>query len=137
MIMANPKAASLWLTRRQRPSSVMPARNSLGFPSRCLFQSDSGLITSAIGTITLGTHWHERSAPAGNSSRRKDGSEVPVEIGLNPIHTSEGLLVLASIIDISERKQAELESGPSTQRTGAPIARDDAGRTFWFDCARA
>jgi PAS domain S-box-containing protein len=42
--------------------------------------------------------------------RRKDGSEVPVEIGLNPIHTPEGLFVLASIIDISERKRAELES---------------------------
>ena len=41
--------------------------------------------------------------------RRKEGSEVAVEIGLNPIHTSEGLFVLASIIDISERKQAELE----------------------------
>ncbi len=42
--------------------------------------------------------------------RRKDGSEVPVEIGLNPIHTDEGLFVLASIIDISERKRAELEA---------------------------
>ncbi len=42
--------------------------------------------------------------------RRKDGSEVPIEIGLNPIQTSEGLFVLASIIDISERKQAELEA---------------------------
>ena len=42
--------------------------------------------------------------------RRKDGSEIPVEIGLNPLHTSEGLLVLASIIDISERKQAELQA---------------------------
>jgi two-component system, LuxR family, sensor kinase FixL len=41
--------------------------------------------------------------------RRKDGSEVPIEIGLNPIHTSKGLLVLASIVDISERKLAELE----------------------------
>jgi len=41
---------------------------------------------------------------------RKDGSEVPIEIGLNPIHTSEGLFGLASIIDISERKQAELEA---------------------------
>jgi len=40
----------------------------------------------------------------------KDGSEVPIEIGLNPVHTSEGLCVLASIIDISERKQAELEA---------------------------
>jgi two-component system, LuxR family, sensor kinase FixL len=42
--------------------------------------------------------------------RRKDGSEVPIEIGVNPIHTSEGLFVLASIIDISERKQAELQA---------------------------
>jgi len=42
--------------------------------------------------------------------RRKDGSEVPIEIGLNPIHTSKGLLVLASIVDITERKQAELEA---------------------------
>jgi PAS domain S-box-containing protein len=38
---------------------------------------------------------------------RKDGSEVPIEIGLNPISTSEGDFVLAAIIDISERKRAE------------------------------
>jgi PAS domain S-box-containing protein len=42
-------------------------------------------------------------------ARRKDGSEFPVEIGLNPIHTPEGLSILASIVDISERKRAELE----------------------------
>ena len=41
---------------------------------------------------------------------RKDGSEVPIEIGLSPIHTSKGLLVLASIVDITERKVAELEA---------------------------
>jgi PAS domain S-box-containing protein len=41
---------------------------------------------------------------------RKNGSEIPIEIGLNPIHTSEGLFVLASIMDVSERKQAELEA---------------------------
>jgi two-component system sensor kinase FixL len=40
----------------------------------------------------------------------KDGSEVPIEIDLNPVHTSKGLCVLASIIDISERKLAELEA---------------------------
>jgi two-component system, sensor histidine kinase PdtaS len=34
---------------------------------------------------------------------RKDGSEVPVEIGLNPIETEDGLIVLAAIVDISER----------------------------------
>jgi PAS domain S-box-containing protein len=40
---------------------------------------------------------------------RKDGVEFPVEIGLNPIHTDEGLFVLASVIDITERKRAESE----------------------------
>jgi PAS domain S-box-containing protein len=40
---------------------------------------------------------------------RKDGSEFPVEVGLNPIRTAQGLFVLASVIDITERKQAELE----------------------------
>lgn len=40
---------------------------------------------------------------------RKDGTEVPIEIGLNPIRTSQGDFVLAAIIDISERKQAEDE----------------------------
>jgi PAS domain S-box-containing protein len=41
--------------------------------------------------------------------RRKDGMEIPVEIGLNPIETDEGLFVLASIVDIGPRKQAEEE----------------------------
>jgi len=40
---------------------------------------------------------------------RKNGSEFPVEIGLNPIETEEGLLVLSAIVDISERKRAEEE----------------------------
>ncbi|MCB0488088.1 MAG: PAS domain S-box protein [Cyclobacteriaceae bacterium] len=40
-------------------------------------------------------------------ARRKDGSEFPVEIGLNPIEALEGSLVLASIIDITERKLLE------------------------------
>jgi PAS domain S-box-containing protein len=38
---------------------------------------------------------------------RKDGREIPVEIGLSPVRTPEGTFVLASIIDISERKAAE------------------------------
>jgi two-component system sensor kinase FixL len=38
---------------------------------------------------------------------KKDGSEFPVEIGLNPIETDEGLMVLAAVVDITERKAAE------------------------------
>ncbi len=40
---------------------------------------------------------------------RKDGSEFPVEIGIRPMETDEGLFVLAAIVDISERKRAERE----------------------------
>ena len=35
------------------------------------------------------------------------GREVPIEIGLSPIRTEEGVFVLASIIDITERKRGE------------------------------
>ena len=38
--------------------------------------------------------------------RHKDGSEIPIEIGLNPLETDEGKFVLAAIIDISARKRA-------------------------------
>lgn len=38
---------------------------------------------------------------------RKDGSECPVEVGLTQIETSEGGLVLSSIIDITERRRLE------------------------------
>ena len=37
----------------------------------------------------------------------KDGSEVPVEIALNPVTTDTGMVVLAAIVDISDRKQKE------------------------------
>lgn len=38
---------------------------------------------------------------------KKDGSEVPIEIGLNPLHTGDGHFVLASVIDITERMHAD------------------------------
>lgn len=39
--------------------------------------------------------------------RRKDGSELPIEVGLNPIRIDDDLMVLSVIVDISERKRAE------------------------------
>lgn len=39
----------------------------------------------------------------------KDGSEFPVEIGLNPVEGTEGMRVLAAVVDISVRKKMELD----------------------------
>jgi PAS domain S-box-containing protein len=50
---------------------------------------------------------------------RKDGTEIPVEIGLNPVMTDGQQFVLASVVDITERKRAEerlritIEAAPS------------------------
>jgi PAS domain S-box-containing protein len=50
-----------------------------------------------------------RSMGAGRDlfALRKDNTEFPVEIGLNPVVTVDGTLVLAAIIDITERKKFE------------------------------
>ena len=39
----------------------------------------------------------------------KDGSELAVEIRLMPIQTTKGVRVLATIVDISERKRLEMQ----------------------------
>src|SRR5205807_1211548 len=74
---------------------------------------------------------------------RKDGVEIPVEIGLNPIETDEGFFVLASVVDITARKRAEarfravVESAPSgmvmIDRTGTiTLVNREAERLFGY-----
>ena len=43
-------------------------------------------------------------------ARRKDGTEFPAAVGLNPIHDSHGLRVLVTIADLSARKAGEEEA---------------------------
>ena len=52
---------------------------------------------------------------------RQDGSEFPVEIGLMPIETKTGLLVLATVLDISERKKAEKALAQRAADLGAAV----------------
>jgi len=64
-------------------------------------------------------------------ARRQDGTEFPVEVGLAPIPTPVvGVVkVLASIVDISERKQYEELLLKSNQRFA--MASKAAGLGFW------
>jgi formate hydrogenlyase transcriptional activator len=47
------------------------------------------------------------AAGRGLVARRKDGSQFPVEIELNPFRTPNGLFVLASIVDVTDRRRSE------------------------------
>jgi PAS domain S-box-containing protein len=78
------------------------------------------------------THPQTRSMGAGRDLHgvRKDGVEIPVEIGLNPIATTEGVLVLASVVDISARKRAEARFRAAVESAPNGMVMIDRGGTI-------
>ncbi|MCJ7628955.1 MAG: diguanylate cyclase, partial [Longimicrobiales bacterium] len=63
---------------------------------------------------------------------RRDGSEIHVEIGLSPIETSDGLMVVSSLVGLSLRKRTEEDMaeaaallGRTNERLLERVATDD------------
>jgi PAS domain S-box-containing protein len=73
---------------------LVPRRSQAGHPAlRDSFFAAPGPRPMGEGRDLYGLH--------------KDGTDVPVEIALNPVPTEAGTMVLAAIVDISDRKQKE------------------------------
>jgi PAS domain S-box-containing protein len=64
---------------------------------------------------------------------RKNGSEFPVEIGLNPVNTPKGTHVLASVIDITERRASEYRLQQSEARFRSMIENVKDHAIFMLD----
>jgi PAS domain S-box-containing protein len=99
MVLANSQTEQLFGYKRdeligQSVEILVPERVRGAHPDfRASFFADPKTRAMGAGRDLYGVH--------------KDGREIPVEIGLNPLVTEEGTFVIASIIDISARKQAE------------------------------
>lgn len=73
---------------------------------------------------------------------RRDGQEFPLEIGLAPVHTKDGMKVLASIVDITERRNASIALNESRERLELTTRINqigvweyivDSGKLIWSD----
>lgn len=78
----------------QQMEVLVPPRFRAQRPdSRAGFLDDSRARLMGAGRDLFGLH--------------KNGAEIPIEIGLTPLHAQDGLFVLCSVVDLTERKRFE------------------------------
>ncbi len=120
------------------------AQSMFGYAADEVIGQDSTLLVpERFHSVYAGLRDEYLSAPAGRPmdpghklyGLRKDGSEVPIEVGLNPVRTRRGAYTLAAIVDISERLLAEERTHTEEQMrlvldgsAEAMIVTDSSGR---------
>jgi two-component system, sensor histidine kinase PdtaS len=108
MVVVNPQGVITRLNRLTEITFGYPREELLGQPVEVLIPER---YRRSHPGYRQGFHAESTARPMGAgrdlSGLRKDGSEFPVEIGINPVETGEGPMVLSVILDLSERKQNE------------------------------
>ncbi|HEY1186145.1 MAG TPA: PAS domain S-box protein [Gemmata sp.] len=85
--------------------------------------------TADRGAFSAAPQARAMGAAAELTARRKDGSEFPIEIGLTPVRAGGEQFVLASIVNITERRRAEDARRLSEERLR--LALENAKHGLW------
>lgn len=101
VVLANPRAAEIF---------GCPADELTGRSFETLVPRNGPAASPALGSpLPVDSAAHITGADRGRFALRDDGRRVPVEIGLSRIDGDEGPMVVAALIDVTERKDAEAE----------------------------
>ena len=97
--LANPQAEAIF---RYPPGGLV------GTPMKLLVPSVQSGAEIELGIEILRMVGARALAPQQQmTGLRQDGTEVPVDVMLNPITTPRGRIIVASVVDITERREAE------------------------------
>ena len=107
--------------------------------SRAIHERHFASFMSRMSSRTMG------DGPRELFARRKDGSEFPIEVSLNPVSTAKGTVVSTVVRDISQRRSLEAAARLQAERLTSAVASipdpfwlvDSEGRLAQFNAPYA
>jgi PAS domain S-box-containing protein len=110
MIMTDPAGKILFINRAVEQQFGYPRAELIGKPVELLIPHRfRGMHPAHRADFAAAPEARPMGAGRDLFALHKEGYEFPVEIGLTPLEAEEGLAVLVTIVDISERKRGEAE----------------------------